>query len=379
MIGEGPRREEEEQSKITTEQECFGLPKRLADLILAVERDLHYLDKLPADENIADWVQKYRKEFIRFTWQFLINNNYSLKRFLPELKIKNFHPEHDDFPQPDYFTEEILDRLENNLSELKDKIARFRKLGETLAPEEIKKNFRVGYQKELARELDCQPTDVALEKETVTTASKVYVGPLFPEIFTDFKNLERIFVSYPDHEIQCKSITVENLLPAEQNKKFKDVADSSDARIASLIQAIFAKTFSNSRDKNGTEAAPLYFETVCLEAGDLDFSDSEKKKKISREEILSRAREFGLKVCPAIMGPYYALADASGAEGLVTIMMAPLKLGKDKNVFAVRFPQDEAETTSKEKSPQATLVIEPLLVNYGPTERLVFIRQTEKK
>ena len=167
-------------------------------------------------------------------------------------------------------------------------------------------NFPVGYQtdpriQELRQQrdpnadmpivFDCEPSQIAHSQDEVTEDTKAYVGPLFPNIFRQLKDIEHIYTKFPEGKIQRTTIEI----GGKTKKELK-----AEMRRQNIQIGRYAEFMMDSKDFT-TAKNPEQTTLVRLKVGDLNLQIP------NTENIYKKAEEFGLELCPAEVGPHYRL------------------------------------------------------------------------
>lgn len=139
---------------------------------------------------------------------------------------------------------------------------------------------------------DCQPNQIAHNKEEINKETKAYIGELYPGIFDQLKDVERIYTSFPEGKIMQKEITSGGKTAKELEKEFKD----SGNKIYDWAKEMMAsKDFKPAKKK---EKLSL----VVLSVADLGFPQG-----ATRQEIYDQAQKLGLEIVPVETGPQLRL------------------------------------------------------------------------
>lgn len=152
--------------------------------------------------------------------------------------------------------------------------------------------------------LDCQPEEIAYGQEEYEEAIKdnktikAYIGPLFPQIFS--QNLEHIYSSFLNGRIEKAEITVgtysKEKLIRELEKRENSINPEEKIYISSGARSMLQKTEFTVNSKS--EKLNL----IKLKVQDLGFSGS-----ATTDEIYKRVEELGLELCPAEIGLHLRL------------------------------------------------------------------------
>ena len=157
-------------------------------------------------------------------------------------------------------------------------------------------------EKDMAIIFECTPEQIAHTPNDIAENTKVYVGKLFPGVFS--KNIENIFTSFPEGKIQKYETKIGGQTKDElvREMKAKNIKISDYAK--SLLDNPDFKTQANTED----------LKLVRLTVEDLGFSND-----ATTEQIYKRAKEFGLDLCPAEVGPHLRLS-YSGSDWILIAM-----------------------------------------------------------
>lgn len=143
--------------------------------------------------------------------------------------------------------------------------------------------------------LDCQPEQIAWKQEEITLNTKAYIGELFPNVFQT--NLEHIYTSFPEGRIHKYQTEIggktKDQIKAELQEKKIYVSDWAN-------QLMESKDFTVLKS---AETADL----VRLTIADLGFPDG-----ATTDEIYKKAKDLGLELCPAEVGPHLRLSYVGG-------------------------------------------------------------------
>ena len=138
--------------------------------------------------------------------------------------------------------------------------------------------------------LSCSPEQIAWHQDEITENTKAYIGPLFPGIFQT--NLEHIYTSFPEGEIANFNATI-----GGQNKEElqKELAQGK-FEVSSSAKALMNNPEFSTAEKQEN------MELVFLTVKDLGFPQGTKTA-----DIYQKAKDLGLELCPAELGPQLRL------------------------------------------------------------------------
>ncbi|MBP9711914.1 MAG: hypothetical protein KBD55_02660 [Candidatus Pacebacteria bacterium] len=139
---------------------------------------------------------------------------------------------------------------------------------------------------------ECEPNQITWNKDEISTNTKVYVGPLFKGVF--ILHLEHIYASFPEMEVKKSDLeiggqTKEQLKAQLLEKGFKI--------------SLYAEDMLDSPDFT-TLANRENIKLARLKVKDLGFTSNP-----TTDELYAKAKEFGLELCPAEVGPHQRLKD----------------------------------------------------------------------
>ncbi|MFA6099488.1 MAG: hypothetical protein WC750_01255 [Patescibacteria group bacterium] len=152
---------------------------------------------------------------------------------------------------------------------------------------------------------ECQPNEIAWNKEDVKEATKAYVGPLFPNIFKTLSHLERIYTAFPEGKISRGEVEIGGDSATELQVKLEVIDEKTGNRkfpIHGYAQDMLNKMYE-SEEFQKLAKNPENIQTVRLKVGDL-FNDQGTH---TTDEIYKKAEELGLELCPAEVGPHLRL------------------------------------------------------------------------
>ena len=136
---------------------------------------------------------------------------------------------------------------------------------------------------------DFQPNEIAWSQEELNNETKVYIGPLFSDIFTKHKDLKKICTSFTSSEIRRGSLEVVSKSIEQIEMELKKSGIIFDNHIKELME--------NSQFM--TLKSPEVFDLIHLTVSDLGLT----VKRPTTEELYERAEQFGLTPCPPEVGP----------------------------------------------------------------------------
>jgi hypothetical protein len=141
---------------------------------------------------------------------------------------------------------------------------------------------------------DCEPTDIAHTPDDITENTKAYVGSLAPGIFQKLPDsCEHIYTSFPERKIRRTQIEIGGKTATELETEMTQAG----IQIAPYANDMLHSTAFETKSKS--EEADL----VRLSVADLGFSNG-----TTIEEVYAKAKELGLSLCSAEVGPRYRLS-----------------------------------------------------------------------
>lgn len=143
---------------------------------------------------------------------------------------------------------------------------------------------------------DCQPSEIAWSREELNSETKAYLGPLFPGIFKDYKNIENIYTSFPEGKISRESLNVGGKSVEQLELELKQNKINISGRAEQMM----------NKSEFITLKSPEVFDLIHLKISDLGFTFNNQP---TTEELYETAKQFGLEPCPPEVGPELRLKD----------------------------------------------------------------------
>ena len=171
---------------------------------------------------------------------------------------------------------------------------------------------------------DCSPEQIAHTAGEIRTDTKAYIGKLAPDIFDALPStLEHVYTKFPEERLKFRKV--------ELGTGITSGLEFTRALTAQGIKVEYAKQLLNNPDFTVTgehQSADLVEVSVAA----LGFNRSTRY-----DQICARAKELGLELCPAEVGPQLRLQyqEQPLGEYLVVAMKAINDLDGDPRVFAV--------------------------------------------
>ncbi len=140
---------------------------------------------------------------------------------------------------------------------------------------------------------ECSKAEIAHAPDEINENTKVYVGRLEPSIFQKLSpKVEHIYTSFPGPEIKRGNVKVGGKSGDELVSEMEAVGIKIEKQAEEML--LDKKKFVPTKD-------PENMTFIRLTIGDI-FGD---EKSRNFEEIIERARELGLELCPPDTGPNY--------------------------------------------------------------------------
>lgn len=142
---------------------------------------------------------------------------------------------------------------------------------------------------------DCEPSEIAHKASQINEDTKAYVGALEPGIFDRIKKygIEHVYTSFPEGRIRFDSVTVGG---KDLNQLQRELSENK-INVSSYAEYMMRTGLSLTAEKGQN------LDIVRLKVGDLGLPDNYP----TTDKIFKRAKEFGLELCPADLGPNYRL------------------------------------------------------------------------
>lgn len=152
--------------------------------------------------------------------------------------------------------------------------------------------------------LDCAPEQVAWSEQEIDGNTKVYIGPLFKGVFQ--KNFEHIYTKFPEGKIQKYETSIGG---RETKEELLAKLENFEVNGQKMYFSDYAKDMMKSADFAIAEK-PKAVDLARLSVGDFNFA-----KNPTTDELYAKAKEFGLELCPAEVGPRLRLEFTNQANG----------------------------------------------------------------
>ncbi len=147
----------------------------------------------------------------------------------------------------------------------------------------------------------CPREQIARRAKDINADTKAYVGPLEAGIFDRLPaNLEHVYTSFPESKIRRETVEIGGKSVGQLEREMEQ---------AGIHVYDYAKDMLHSKDFT-TLPTPINIDTVRLKVADLGFSSS-----ATTDQIYAKAKELGLELCPAEVGPHKRLKDTNQPMG----------------------------------------------------------------
>lgn len=140
--------------------------------------------------------------------------------------------------------------------------------------------------------LGCTPNEIAFSRRELTRDKKAYIGPLFNGFFDAIPEGMQIYTSFPEGKIRMEDLTI----GGENTRQLQDKLQKAGIQVSR-----YAKDMLKSPDFT-TERRSKEIGTVRLRVQDLGFDGV-----ATTDQIYVKAKELGLELCPAEVGPHLRL------------------------------------------------------------------------
>lgn len=141
---------------------------------------------------------------------------------------------------------------------------------------------------------ECQPEEIAWSQNEITDNTKAYIGSLFPGIFDRLSHIEQIYTSFPETRIHRSKLEIGGKTKKELERELKEKKINIGGYAQDMLDSSDFTTLEN----------PEQIQTIRLKVRDLGF-----RSNPTTDELYARAKELGLELCSAEVGPHQRLKD----------------------------------------------------------------------
>jgi hypothetical protein len=146
----------------------------------------------------------------------------------------------------------------------------------------------------------CAKSQIARTMSQIRPDTKAYVGKLEPGIFDKLTNIEHVYISFPEGKIPRETIEI----GGKSSQQLEAELKQRGIKISSYAEDMLKSSdFTTLKD-------PQNIDTIRLKVQDLGLPVNP-----TTEQIYARAKELGLELCPAELGPYKRLKDTNQPMG----------------------------------------------------------------
>ncbi len=139
-----------------------------------------------------------------------------------------------------------------------------------------------------------EPSIIARTPEEIGEDTRVYVGPLFKNIF-HHKNIEYIYTGFPEGEIIVQSLKVD--IGGQPLKDLERNMEKNGLKISNTASEMLGR-IDFTKQLEGKETRTF----CCIKVGHFGFDTLPNML-----QLYEKAKEFGLEVCPPEVAPYIRL------------------------------------------------------------------------
>lgn len=156
----------------------------------------------------------------------------------------------------------------------------------------------------------CETSQIARSVDQINISTKAYVGKLKPGIFDKLQNIEHVYTSFPEGKIRRQTVEIGGKGAKQLEEELKQ---------AGVEMSSYAQDMLRSPEFT-TLPTPQNLNTVRLRVEDLGLSIY-----ATTNQVFERAKELGLDLCPAEVGPHLRLQDKKQSiEDWYYIAMKPI-------------------------------------------------------
>ncbi|OGG49159.1 hypothetical protein A3G63_01095 [Candidatus Kaiserbacteria bacterium RIFCSPLOWO2_12_FULL_52_8] len=202
---------------------------------------------------------------------------------------------------------------------------------------------------------DCTPDNIAHVASEVTSDTKAYIGPLEPGIFDKLPgHLEHVYTKFPKEHIKFRHAELGTNV--NDGYSFKNTTEEQGMRVGNWAQQLLESAdFKVIGERQQVDLVEVFVRS-------LGFTTATRY-----DQICSRAKELGLELCPAEVGPQLRLQykDQPLGEYLIVAMKAISVRDGHPRVFTVDRGGGGLWLSADRGRPDG---------EWGPGHRFVFLR-----
>jgi hypothetical protein len=147
---------------------------------------------------------------------------------------------------------------------------------------------------------ECEPQQIAWNKEEVNEGTLAYIGPLYTNIFKELQHLEHIYTEFPEGRIKRYEIEI----GGKTTKELESELEEKGFKIYDYARSMMKNPdFAPSKE-------PEQADLVRLKVKDMGFAQG-----ATTEQIYEKAEELGLELCPPEVGPHLRLELTDQPQG----------------------------------------------------------------
>jgi len=185
---------------------------------------------------------------------------------------------------------------------------------------------------------ECTAEQIAMNTTEIDKSTKVYIGEWNIEVFNTIKqypNITHLYESFPDKKIFMQSMETDPEINSPE--KATQALKNKNIYLSSYGEDILEKT-EFSQEKETYDLARFTVAQLGLSNG------------ATTDEIYAKAKELGLELCPAEVGPQLRLQNTS-KEWMLIAMKQISDRGGDPCVFDLRRIGDQSKLSSSSARP----------------------------
>ncbi|HBQ50796.1 hypothetical protein A3B42_05305 [Candidatus Daviesbacteria bacterium RIFCSPLOWO2_01_FULL_38_10] len=146
----------------------------------------------------------------------------------------------------------------------------------------------------------CSRDQIAKSVREIKADTKAYVGPLQTGIFDRLKGIEHVYTSFPEGKIRRQTVEIGGKSKDQLKAELKQAGINISSYVDDMLESPDFTTLK----------APEGLDTVRLKVGDLGLTGAP-----TTDQVYAKAKELGLELCPAEVGPHLRLKDTNQPLG----------------------------------------------------------------